>query len=85
MVVSRKFGRCLGRGAVWGMAAVVISPRRDVAYALVILWALAGISLKQAAVTLVVIPTWITFGLVALTLGVAIYLHRLESKMKMAA
>jgi hypothetical protein len=68
---------------VLAIAALVNFTRRDVAYALVILWALAGISLKQAEVTLVAIPTWITFGLVALTLGMAIYLHRLESKMKM--
>lgn len=45
--------------------------RRDIAYALVILWALAGISVKHAAVPSVAIPTWIVFGLVALTLVIA--------------
>lgn len=45
--------------------------RRDIAYALVILWALAGISIKHAAVPSVAIPTWIVFGLVALTLVIA--------------
>ncbi len=45
--------------------------RRDVAYAAVILWALAGISARQVSITAVVIPTWITFGLVALTLVIA--------------
>jgi hypothetical protein len=64
--------------AVLVIAALVNFTRRDVAYALVILWALAGISLKHAAVTPVAIPTWITFGLVALTLAMAIFLpsHR---------
>ena len=48
--------------------------RRDAGYTLVILWALAGISVKHAAVTAVAIPTWITFGLVALTLATAYYM-----------
>lgn len=71
--------------AVLAIAALVNFTRRDVAYALVILWALAGISLKQAAVTLVAIPTWITFGLVALTLGMAIFLRRSVSKVERVA
>jgi hypothetical protein len=50
--------------------------RRDAAYTLVILWALAGISVKHAAVAAVAIPTWITFGLVALTLAAAFFLRR---------
>jgi hypothetical protein len=69
--------------AVLAIAALVNFTRRDVAYALVILWALAGISLKHAAVTLVAIPTWITFGLVVLTLGMAIFLHRPERKIEL--
>lgn len=54
--------------AVLVIAALMSITRRDVAYALVILWALAGIAVKHAAVAAVAIPTWITFGLVALTL-----------------
>jgi hypothetical protein len=50
--------------------------RRDTAYALVILWALAGISVKFAAVAAVAIPTWITFGLVALSLVAVLFLRR---------
>jgi hypothetical protein len=57
--------------AVLLIAALVIFTRRDVAYAFVILWALAGISAKHAAVPAVAIPTWITFGLVAVTLILA--------------
>ena len=50
--------------------------RRDVAYALVILWALAGIAVKHAAVAAVAIPTWVAFGMVALTLALAFALRR---------
>ena len=62
--------------AVLGIAALMNFTRRDVAYAAVLLWALAGISVKQASVPAVVIPTWITFGLVALTLAVAFFVHK---------
>lgn len=57
--------------AVLAIAVLMNFTRRDVAYALVLLWALAGIAVKHAAVAAVVIPTWITFGLVALTLVAA--------------
>lgn len=62
--------------AVLVIAALMNFTRRDVAYALVILWALAGIAVKHAAVAAVAIPTWITFGLVALTLAAAFLLRR---------
>jgi hypothetical protein len=62
--------------AVLVIATLMAFTRRDVAYALVLLWALAGIGIKHAAVTAVVIPTWITFGLVALTLIAAFSLRR---------
>jgi hypothetical protein len=54
--------------AVLLIAVLMNFTRRDVAYTAVILWALAGISVKFADVPAVAIPTWITFGLVALTL-----------------
>ncbi len=50
--------------------------RRDVAYAAVILWALAGISFKFASIPAVAIPTWITFGLVVITLVMALILRK---------
>ncbi len=59
--------------AVLVIAALVNFTRRDVAYTLVLLWALFGIALKHAAVPAVAIPTWITFGLVALTLVAALF------------
>lgn len=62
--------------AVLVIAALMILTRRDVAYTLVILWALAGIGIKHAAVSAVAIPTWIVFGLVALTLAAVVGLGR---------
>jgi hypothetical protein len=58
--------------AVLVIAGLVIYNRRDIAYTLVILWALAGIAIKFAAVPAVAIPTWIIFGLVALFLLVVL-------------
>lgn len=62
--------------AVLVIAGLVILTRRDIAYGLVILWALVGISVKHAAVPLVANSTWVTFGLVALTLLLALLLPR---------
>jgi hypothetical protein len=59
--------------AVLMIVALMNFTRRDVAYAAVILWALAGISVKHSQVPAVAIPTWITFGLVALTLVLAFF------------
>ena len=53
------------------IAVLMNFTRRDVAYTAVILWALAGIAVKFAGVPAVAIPTWITFGLVALSLILA--------------
>jgi hypothetical protein len=60
--------------AVFVIAGLMNFTRRDVAYTGVILWALAGIAVKFASVPAVAIPTWITFILVASTLGVAFML-----------
>lgn len=66
--------------AVWMvviLAAVVVITglmnflRRDVAFAVVLLWALAGIAAKFPAEGIVTIATWVTFGLVAITLAAA--------------
>ena len=62
--------------AVLAISVLMNFTRRDVAFALVILWALAGIAIKHAAVASVAIPTWIIFGLVALTLAAAFFLRR---------
>lgn len=67
--------------AVLIIAALMSFTRRDIAYALVILWALAGISVKQASVPAVVIPTWITFGMVAIILALAIFLSKRRYKL----
>jgi hypothetical protein len=71
--------------AVLAIAALMNFTRRDIAYAAVILWALVGIAVKHAAVAAVAIPTWITFGLVALTLAAAFLLRTPGPKTKAAA
>jgi surface polysaccharide O-acyltransferase-like enzyme len=50
--------------------------RRDVAYAAVILWALAGIAVKFPQAGIVTIATWVTFGLVAASLISAFLLKK---------
>jgi hypothetical protein len=63
---------------------LMIFTRHDVAYTLVILWALAGISVKHAAIPAVSLPTWVVLGLVALALGALLLLrpiHKLEPAM----
>jgi hypothetical protein len=62
--------------AVLVIAVLMNFTRRDIAYSLVILWALAGISVKHIDVSSVAIPTWVTFGLVALTLALAFFLPK---------
>ena len=56
---------------VFVITALMNFNRRDIAFTAVILWALAGISVKHADIPAVAIPTWITFGLVTLTLLMA--------------
>jgi hypothetical protein len=57
--------------AVFVIATLMNFSRRDIAYTAVILWALAGISVKFANIPVIAIPTWITFALVAMTLILA--------------
>ncbi len=66
--------------AVLVIATLMNFTRRDVAYTAVILWALVGIALKHAAVAVIAIPTWITFGLTAATLAAAFYLRKSGTK-----
>jgi hypothetical protein len=58
--------------AVLVIAVLMNFTRRDIAYTLVILWALAGISIKHADIAAVATPTWVTFGFVVLTLVAAL-------------
>ncbi len=55
-------------GAVLIIAGLMNFLRRDVAYALVILWALAGIAARFPQAGIVTFATWVTFGLVAASL-----------------
>jgi hypothetical protein len=65
-------------GAVLVIAGLMNFLRRDVAYALVILWALAGIAAKWPHQGIVTIATWMTFCLVAVSLAAA-FLVKMKS------
>ncbi|GAB4470450.1 MAG: hypothetical protein Kow0088_03380 [Anaerolineales bacterium] len=51
--------------AVLAIVIAVNLTRRDAAFTLVILWALAGIAIKHNSVRAVVVPTWLIFALVS--------------------
>jgi len=57
--------------AVFLIALLMNFTRRDIAYAAVLLWALAGIAVKFPEAEIVTIATWITFALVAISLAAA--------------
>jgi len=61
-------------GAVFIIATLMNLIRRDIAYALVILWALIGIVVKQSDVALVASATRWTAAAVAVTLAVGLFL-----------
>jgi benzodiazapine receptor len=54
--------------AATGIASAVSLSRGDVAYMLVIIWALAGIAIKQASTTVVAMTAWAMAAVVALVL-----------------
>jgi len=63
-------------GAVFVIATLMNLTRRDVAYTLVILWALIGIVVKQADVALVANATRWTAAAIAVTLAVGMFLPK---------
>jgi hypothetical protein len=63
-------------GAVLVIAGLMNFLRHDVAYALVLLWALAGIAARFPQEGVVTIATWVTFSLVAATLIAAFLVKR---------
>ena len=63
-------------GAVLVIAGLMNFLRRDVAYTLVILWALAGVAAKWPQAGMITIATWVTFGLVAASLVAAFLVKR---------
>lgn len=66
--LSPEFWMSVVLAAVLTIAGLMLFTRRDTAYTLVILWALGGIAYKFSSVPAVVIPTWITFGLITIGL-----------------
>lgn len=69
--------------AVLLIAAAMNFIRRDVAYTLVILWALAGIAVKHAASQGVATAVWVTFALVAASLLAAFALGKPNQKARL--
>lgn len=63
-------------GAVVLISGLMNFLRKDIAYAVVILWALAGIAARFPAEGMVTVAVWVTFGLVAATLAAALLLRR---------
>jgi hypothetical protein len=58
----------------------VIVTRRDIAYSLVIVWALGGIAVKQNTSQNVVTTAEIAIGVILFALAVAIAIYRLRYK-----
>ena len=71
-------------GAVFVIVTLMNLTRRDVAYTLVILWALIGIIVKQADVPLVANATRWTAAAVAVTLAIGLFLPKPDGKLKKA-
>lgn len=63
-------------GAVVLISGLMNFLRRDIAFALVILWALAGIAARFPSEGVVTVSVWVTFGLVTVTLAIAFLLRR---------
>ena len=62
--------------AAAGIAAAVSLTRGDVAYSLVIMWALAGIGVKHAGTPLVAVTAWVMTAFVGMMLVVGVVLSR---------
>jgi hypothetical protein len=69
-------------GAVVLISSLMNFLRKDIAYALVILWALVGIAARYPAEGVVTVSVWVTFGLVAVTLAAASLIGRKQSQSK---
>jgi hypothetical protein len=62
------------------IALLVVATRRDVAYGLVIIWALVGIALNQSGNQNIAMIAEISAGIVAVALAASILLRRLRNK-----
>ena len=58
------------------IAALISLTRKDIAYLLVLVWAISGIAVKHAATATVANAAWIVTGFVLLMIGTAIFLGR---------
>jgi hypothetical protein len=73
----------------WALAAMIIAlivtiaiiiSRKDIAYSLVIVWALAGIAAKQSMDSNIVNTTGIATAIILIVLAVTLIVNRLKSR-----
>ena len=62
------------------ITVLIVATRKDVAYALVIIWALLGIATKQSGNQTIVTLTEVSAIIIAIVLAASILLHRLRSR-----
>lgn len=67
-------------GATTIIASLMSLTRGDVAYSLVIIWAVTGIALKHSDNTIVATAAWVTAAIVAIMMLIGIYRHRQQSR-----
>jgi hypothetical protein len=61
------------------IGGLMIFRQRDIAYAAVLLWALVGIGVKFPAEGVVTAATWVTFAVIAASLGMAFLLWQMRT------
>ncbi len=66
------------------VALLMFIRQRDVAYLLVLVWAIAGIGVKQAAVASVSTPAWIAVALIAIFAVASLFVRRLPMTIRSA-
>lgn len=59
---------------------LLVATRRDIAFGLVIVWALLGIANKQSGIQAIVLATWAVSAIILLALAIALLYHRARVK-----
>jgi len=87
--VSVGWDGCGLSAETWAIAAMIIAlivtlaiiiARKDIAYSLVIVWALAGIAAKQSMDSNIVNTTGIATAIILIALAVTLIVNRLRSR-----
>lgn len=59
---------------------LVVSTKRDIAFGLVVVWALLGIANKRSDIQTIVLATWAASAVILLALTIALLYHRVKAK-----